>query len=192
MSRDATRAGRRRAGFTLMEVLVSTLLLSFLILMAGVVTRGAMGSTARTVVLDATDARLQRTLHRVRQRLTAASLSTLEAVPDGAALPAPMADDVVYDNVDFRQVVGYAQGAPLYRPDPADAPMRLWFEADPAGGPTGTLWFDDGEQQVALMRGVEDVEVIKTGKRLAVAVRFARPDAKKVSISNLAVALVVP
>lgn len=191
MTGEPWRAGRR-GGFTLIEVLISTVLLSFLILLAGTVTRGSMSSTARSVALDTANGRTQRALDRARAHLASASLATLEAALPGDPALLPMADDVACDNIAFRQVVGFAAGAPLLDPDPAELPMRLWLQADSGSGSGGTLWFDDGTQAAPIAGEVVSLDITKSGRRLAIVIGFARPDAKQFATTGLSVALVVP
>jgi len=180
----------RRGGFTLIEVLISTALLSFLMLLAGVVTRGSMTTTGQGIALDSADGRVQRALERARRQLASASLATLQAEPLDDPTLQPMTDAVAYDNVAFRQVTGFAGGEPLLEPDLAAAPMRLWFE--PAGAGGGTVWLDDGAGAVALVRAVDALRITKAGRRLDLAIDFARPAAVASSTMRLAVALVVP
>lgn len=185
----ATPRPARAGGFTMLEVLIASVLLSFLILLAGVVTRGSMAATGRSVGLDVTDGRIQRALDHVRRRLNSASLATLEAAVPGDPTLLPMVDDFVYDNVAFRQVVGFAGGAPVLDPDPAVAPMRVWFEA---GVGAGIVWFDTGGGATAIARGVSDLRITRTGKHLDLEIDFPRADADQQATLRMAVALVVP
>jgi hypothetical protein len=87
-------------------------------------------------------------------------------------------------------VTGFVAGAPVLEPDPSVNPMRLWFE--PGGAAGGTIWLDDGAAETALARNVDGLRITKTGRRLDVAIDFARPAADADATMRLAVALVVP
>lgn len=182
---------RPRSGFTIVEVLVSTGVLSLLLLLAAQVSRASLSSTHRTVAIDVLDARVERTFGELRPLLRSASLATLMAVDSKVGGPAqPLVDGVIYDNLEFRDVVGWANGAALLEPPLTDPPYRLWFVAGVAG--RGAIWFDDGRSAWPLMDGIDGVSIAKTGKRLAVDLAFHRPDARGDVSSQLVAPIVIP
>jgi hypothetical protein len=190
MTKNPRRLAARR-GFTILETASSAALLSILVLAAFGASQMAMRATSRVASLDAADARSADTLTRLRRLLMPASLSTLEAVPSsppGAAVE-PMQDGVVYDNLQFRVVAGFTNGARVYVPALGAAPWRLWFQA---GAGSGALYLDDGSSTTALLEGVRGASFTLTGRSLSITLQTDRTGARGQSTCELRLAILIP
>lgn len=188
----ATLVPRRRiAGFTLVETLSSAAILTFLVFAALGASQAAMRATTSVASMDAADARVANSLTRMRRLLLSASLSTLEAIPigpDGVA-PELMQPGVVYDNMNFRVVTGYASGAPVYLPALGADPWRLWLRG--GGNGPGALVLDDSATSTVLLEDVRAATFTLQGKQLSITLRNGRPDAGGESTCELRLTLLV-
>ena len=115
---SAPRSLRSRRGFTLLEASISSAILAVTLFTALTVTHAATRASNRSVVAASHDAAATRRLDLLRRVLARAGATTLTAVPQksiyGGSLEAePMLDGVVYDNLRFREPVGFQAGESL-------------------------------------------------------------------------------
>jgi hypothetical protein len=182
---------RGTSGFTVLETVSSAAILSLLVFAALGASRVAMRGTGSVVSVDAADSRVAESLTRMRRLLMPASVSSLEAVPSpyGVA-PEPMQDGVVYDNMSFRTVTGYANGGPVYVPALGTNPWQLFFRAGQNGA--GELVLDDGRSVTTLLENVRGAAFVLQGKQLAITLQTARPDYEGDATAELRLVLLVP
>ncbi len=155
----------RQSGFTLVESLISTAMLSVILISGVVVTRSAMLSSERSLNEDGARAGLDRLQQRAQQYLRSASRATLLAVPTGGTKAVAMVDGVTYNNIEFRRVVGFAKGAVVYQPPVTKPPYRIYFQAELPNG-SGSIYLDDGVQTVPLVRSITAASFTKSAKRI--------------------------
>lgn len=184
------RLRRNVGGFTLLESVMSTAILSVLVLAAFGASEAAMRAMSRVASVEAADDRVANSLTRLRRLLMPASLSALEAIPPIAmAAPEPMQDSFVYDNVQFRIVTGFANGARVYVPPFGTSAWRIWYQA--GGGGSGSLMLDDGKSVTSLLDGVRGATFVLRGRHLTITLQTVRPDTGGTSTSELRLALLV-
>ena len=185
------KSGNRRGGFTLLETASSAALLSVLVLAAFGASQIAMRATSRVATVDAADARTGDALTRLRRLLMPASLSTLEGIPGSppGALAEPMQDGIAYDNLQFRAVAGFQNGARVYVPAIGTPAWKVWFQA---GNGSGALLFDDGRSTTSLLENVRGATFTLTGRNLSIAVQTDRPDARGQASCELRLAILIP
>jgi prepilin-type N-terminal cleavage/methylation domain-containing protein len=185
-----TRSMKKRGGFTLIESLMSTAIMSVLVLAAFVASESAMRATSRVASVEAADERVANSLTRLRRLLMPASLSALEAIPPIAlAAPEPMQDSFVYDNVQFRIVTGFANGARVYVPPFGTNAWRIWYQ--PGNGGNGSLMLDDGKSITSLLEHVRGATFVLRGRHLTITLLTAKPDAQGTATCELRLALLV-
>lgn len=184
-----TRADR--AGFTLLEVLISAVILSFLLVVGISMSRTALASADQTVSIDSSATRLDAALDRMRAQFVATSRGTLQAIPTAGTVPENMVDGVVYDNIRFRRVTGISLGAPLYFPPVAAPPLRFYMGVDPSTT-AAALMFDSGAGSTILIPDGATATFTKNGDQVVVA--LSCPATKHHAAAALATAfrLLVP
>jgi hypothetical protein len=158
------RAGN--AGFTLMEVCISSILLSFLLILGVSMAKAALASANRTVEVDTSAARLDAALDRMRAQFVATSRATLQAIPTGKIAPEDMLDGVAYDNIRFRRIVGVSLGAPLFFPTTDLPPLRFYVGIDHL---TSALMFDGGDGSTVLVPDGATATFTRSGDQIVVA-----------------------
>jgi hypothetical protein len=155
----------RQAGFTLVEVCISAVFLSLILVLGVSISRTALASADKSVAADITASRLDEALDRIRAQVVAASRGTLQAIPTGKLVPEVMQDGVVYDNVQFRRVVGVSIGAPLYAPAVGQPPLRFFCGTDHA---QSALLFDNGAMAAVLIPDGATATFTKSGDQIIV------------------------
>jgi hypothetical protein len=119
-------------------------------------------------------------MDRLRRLATRAAATTLCAVPgstsdqDGSpeSVPEPMLDGVAYDNLSYREPIGYSGGATTYAPPIGDPPRRIELVRDGSGA-AGSLILADGERQFVLADHVIAVSFTRAGNELSIELAFA-------------------
>lgn len=183
------RTRRGSAGFTLLEVLISSVILSFLLIIGISMSRTALASADQSVAIDSSATKLDAALDRMRAQFVATGRSTLQSIPTGKVAPEAMVDGAIYDNIQFRRVTGISMGAPLYFPPVAAPPMRFYmgtYNSSPA------LLFDSGAGSTVLIPDGATATFVKNGDQ--VVVTLSCPATKTHSAAALATAfrLLVP
>jgi len=182
---------RRCGGFTLLETVTSAAILTVLVLAAFGATEVAMRASSRVASVDAADTRTADALSRLRRLLMPASLQMLEAIPPIAnAIPEPMQDGFVYDNIRFRVVAGFASGARVFVPAVGNNPWRVWYQSP--GNGDGSLMLDDGKTVTSILENVRNANFTLTGRHLTINVQTSRPDARGTATCQLKLAILVP
>lgn len=161
-------SGRAR-GFTLPEVLISSMLLAGILLGGLLASRSSLVSTTESVVESETFARAGRVVGTIAGTLMAASRSTLQAAPAGGPV-GPMQDGVQYDNVTFRRALRFSNAATVFDPPMGEAPLGFRLEADPSSPGRSMLMFDGANVPRVLARNVTQLEFSKNGNQLMVTV----------------------
>jgi len=154
----------RRSGFTLVELIAAAAMVSIILLAGITASRGAIVTTNAIVARDALDSAATRVMHRVEDQLVSASLGMLEGVPPGGAAVESMQEAIDYSDLRFRAVVGFANGAVVTDPPAAAAPRRLWRSA--VAPDVGTVWIDDGQGPIALLKGVTSLTFRRQGNEI--------------------------
>ncbi len=96
-SHRARRGTRACRGLTIVELSVSTAILSVLVLAASTASQTALTATADVVANDAEEGTARHALDRLELLLVSASRSTLEGVPVGQGVtPEPLQEGVDY------------------------------------------------------------------------------------------------
>jgi aspartate 1-decarboxylase len=149
-----------------MEVCISSILLSFLLILGISMSKSALASASRTVEIDAAAARLDAALDRIRAQFVATSRSTLQAIPPGKTVAEDMVDGVVYDNIRFRRVTGVSMGAPLYFPAGGQPPLRFFVGTSNL---TRALMFDGGAGSIVLVPDGATATFTKAGDQIVIA-----------------------
>lgn len=178
-----------RAGFTLLEVLISAVILSFLLIVGISMSRTALASADQSVAIDSSATRLDAALDRMRAQFVATSRATLQAIPTGGTAPEAMVDGVVYDNIQFRRVTGISMGAPLYFPPAAAPPMRLYmgtYNSSPA------LLFDSSASSTVLVPDGATATFTKNGDQVVVALSCPKTKTHAAAALATAFRLLVP
>lgn len=160
----------RRHGFTAIELLISAALLATLLLAGVVASRSATVVAGDSVRTSAAERRAALALDRVRDLLSLAARSTLQATPAGGGPLESMQDGVAYDNVSFRRLVENGPSGPVYDPDPALPPYALDRRVRANPGTEGDLVWDDGQGGQWLCGGLQDLQFVKQGSRVTVRV----------------------
>jgi prepilin-type N-terminal cleavage/methylation domain-containing protein len=173
VKRRTTLAPRSR-GFTLLEVLVSTAVLSVVALAAVTTTRAATTATGTVVKIDGADGATDDAFDLLRSRFVSASLGTLKGIPVSGKVYETMLPNTVYADVQFRAVTGLSKGARVFTPPMNLAAWHLYRTVDAKG--RGSLMFDAGSGGVPLLGDVRSLTFQLTGKRLVMTVVVGRPD----------------
>jgi hypothetical protein len=155
-----------RAGFTFVEVCISAVLLSFLLILGVSMSRSAITAAGRTVEIDTSAARLDTALDRIRAQFVAASRSTLQAIPTGKTAPENMVDGVAYDNIRFRRVTGVSIGVPILYPTTDKPPLRFYLGV---ANLTAALLYDGGAGATVLVPDGATATFTKSGDQVVVA-----------------------
>ena len=171
---------RSRRGFTLLEVAISCTILAGALLTALTISQAATRASNRAVVAAAREAAAMRVLERLRRIVTRAAASTLRAVPaanygqGGGAdlLPEPLIDGVDYDNLSYREPVGFMDGETVYEPPIDEDPRHIELVLDPDTG-VGELVLTDAGRALALADGVTGVAFSRDGDELTIEVTTA-------------------
>jgi prepilin-type N-terminal cleavage/methylation domain-containing protein len=159
----------RRAGFTLVEMLISAVVLA-LLLLGGVVTARSSTGLAQDSLRTSEAERRARSAHDAVQRYVAmAGRSTLEAVPAGGGLPQPMQDGVPYDRLIFRRTVSSGPAGPVYDPAPPALPMALALQPHGPAGESELVRLEGGAV-IPLCGGIESLSFVRTGSRITVTI----------------------
>ena len=185
------RTGRTLGGFTLMEVTLSTAILSMLVLAGATASKVALTATGDVVRLDAAGGRSSHTLEKMRRLLLSASVGSLQGTPAGVnKVPEPMQPATDYDNVQFRIVTGFANNAPVYQPALGTAPWKLYRSVD--GRNRGALWLDDGHTTTKLLDDVESAKFQLAGRHLDATLVTTSSDCAGTATVELQLNLLVP
>ena len=160
----------------MLEASISSAILAVTLFTALTVTHAATRASNRSVVAASQDAETTRRLDLLRRVLARAGASTLTAVPaksvyGGNVAAEPMLDGVVYDNLRFREPIGFQEGASLYDPPLGDEPRRLELVRAEAGA--GDFVFVDGERETVLATDVTAVTFHRSGDAIEVELRYA-------------------
>jgi len=148
---------RLQRGTSLLEVSISTAILSFLVFAAASASRVAITTADDVTVRDAATGGERRSAARFEGQLISASLSSLQGIPANQGVVAePLLENVDYAELQFRRVVGYEKGAIVYEPALGTAAARLYREVDPKSG-EGSLVLENRGQTVTLLSGVQSV-----------------------------------
>jgi len=160
---------RRRAGFTVIELLVSAVVLA-LLLLGGVVAARSSTGLAHDALRTSEAERRARSAHDAVKRCVAmAGRSTLEAIPAGGGVPQPMLDGVPYDRVVFRRMVSNGPAGPVYDPAPPALPMALALQPSGPAGESDLVLLQSGAV-VPLCGSIESLSFVRTGSRLTVTI----------------------
>jgi hypothetical protein len=172
MNRRNPRA--RQAGFTVIELAISSAILAGALFTALSISQAASRASNRSVLAATRDAALTRRLDCVRRLATRVGSSTLMAVPtadssQGNPSPVlePMVDGVVYDNLCFREPVGFFEGQATYEPPLGEEPRRIELVRDERTG-AGSLVLVDGDRSLDLAGDVSAVTFEKNGGELTI------------------------
>jgi len=187
---------RAAAGFTLLEATISSALLAIAILTALVISQAATKASNRAVLAAAREAEVVRHLDALRRLVGRVALSTLRAVPaadpsqTGGSPPAaePMLDGIAYDNLSFREPVGFVDGDTLYDPPLADSPRRIALVRED-GRAAGSLLVTDDAHEFELARDVGAVSFVRRGNQLEVTLTLAHESDGGESTRQIHVAL---
>jgi hypothetical protein len=165
----------RRRGTSLLEITISTAILAFLVFAAAQASRVAISTADDVTERDATTGDERRTSDRLEEFLLSASLGTLEGLPaqQGVAVE-PMQDDVDYQELQFRRVVGFEKGEIAYEPPTGASAARLYRSVDKAGD--GTLVLEERGNSSLLLSDVTAVVFRKSGSKLTVEISTGRGD----------------
>ena len=122
---------RSRRGMTLLEISISTAILGFLVFAAATVAKVALDATGDVVLLDVADGVERRADSQLDDLLLSASQATLQGIPSNqGSVAETMLSGVDYQDLRFRRVVGFLNGALTYEPPNGTTAMRLYH----AGG----------------------------------------------------------
>lgn len=166
---------RNRRGMTLLEVSISTTVLSVLVFAAATVARVAMVATGAVVSDDAADGKERRTEDRLDELLLSASVATLQGIPATQGQVAEtMLDGVDYRDLRFRRVVGFLNGALTYEPPLGTSALRLYRAVDRVGA--GSLVLEDGGATTTLLADVSSVTFRRSGTKLTATVVHGHGD----------------
>jgi prepilin-type N-terminal cleavage/methylation domain-containing protein len=157
-----------RRGMTLLELSISTVVLAFLVFTAATVAKVALDATGEVVVADADAGKERRTDDRLEELLLSASLATLQGVPNQGQVAEFMQEDVVYQDLRFRRVVGFVDGARVYEPALTESAARLYRSTTRSG--TGSLVLEDGGTTTTLLEDVTALSVRLDGTKLTVSI----------------------
>ena len=182
---------RQIGGFTLLEVVISTGILSMLMLAAATSSQITMTAANSVTKVESSTGNASHFAERLRSYLVPASRSRLEAVPAGVNKVAEtMLSGVSYDNIRFRTVTGFRNGAVVLTPAVGTNPWRIYRSVDARG--TGSLWHDNGTRQTKLLDDVASASFTLTGKHLYVSLVSSCPDAAGDTTTTFEIALLVP
>jgi len=168
----------RRAGFSLLEVSISSSLLAVAVLTALSISQAATRASTRAVVSSTREAAISRRLESVRRVVTRIAASTLRAVPssssDGSINPVaePMLDGIVYDNLSYREPVGFLAGETTYLPPVDQDPRSIGLVHDESSG-LATLVLVDGDNSFELVDDLSDVAFTRVGDELTIVLTTA-------------------
>lgn len=158
---------KRANGFTLVELLIATMLLVVALLGGVLVSRSAMAVAGDSVQTGAAESRALHTHALIRQYLLSAGRSTLMATPAGGA-PEAMQDGVTYDNLSFRETVANSREGPTYDPDPSAPPLSLAWKSRPVAGGEGDLVLTTASGSHAICGGVREIDFTRQGSSITV------------------------
>lgn len=161
---------RLQRGTSLIEVSISTAILSFLVFAAASASRVAITTTAEVNVRDATTGGERRNATRFTGQLISASLSSLQGIPaKQGVVPEPMLENVDYQELQFRRVVGFEKGAITYEPALGTPAARLYRAVDAKTG-YGTLVLENRGQSSTLLADVRGVNFRRVDSTLTIEV----------------------
>lgn len=167
----AVAARRGQRGLSVLELAVSTTILSALVMAASTASQTALTATADVVALDASGGSTRHTLDRLELLLVSASLGTLEGVPAAQGVtPEPLQEGVDYRDLRFRRVIGFSGGAPAFEPPLTAAAVVIQQAADGRG--SGALQLVAGGRTATLQESVRSVTFRRDGSRLRVTLEF--------------------
>lgn len=185
------RPNRLRRGYTLMEVTLSTVLLSAMVFAASVASHVALTATSDVTADDIAAGTERRTGDRLDDLLLSASLATLEGIPSGKGVtPEPMQPGTDYADVRFRRVTGFVGGAVAYEPPVTSASAKLARSVDQSGA--GSLVLVDGQTTTTLMSDVDSVLFRLSGNKLSATITFGRHDTDAATSRTIDFVLRVP
>ncbi len=181
---------RRLRGMSLLEISISTSILSLLVFAAASSSRMALLATTDISERDAEAGAERRTAVQLRELLLSASQAELEGIPVGQAVMAePMQDDVDYQELRFRRVVGFVNGALGYEPPIGAAAFKLRRTVDAVGN--GSLVLDHANQSASLLADVRSVIFRRAGAKLTATITYGH-HGEDVTTSAIDVVLRVP
>ena len=175
---------RLQRGTSLLEVSISTAILAFLVFAAASASRIAITTADDVNVRDAATGGERRTATRFEGQLLSASLSSLQGVPaKQGVVPEPMLEDVDYQELQFRRVVGFEKGAITYEPSLGTPAARLYRAVAQNG--EGSLVLENRGQTSTLLAGVQSVNFRRVDSTLTIVVTSGRGDESTVRTTNL-------
>lgn len=133
----------RRAGFTVIEMMIAVLMVAVMLSALGVVSFTGRNAYEQAVTMNDLDSRGARALGRTAEELTTISGTQMNPMPNGNAGT---------EVLDFVQAVGFAAGAPIWGPN-----MRIGAEYESGEVDDGADNDGDGlvdERMVVLTRDV--------------------------------------
>jgi len=179
-----------RAGFTMIETMVSAAVLSLIVFAAVTASQTAMRATGGVVSTDAADGRARHVVDRMRALFLSASAGSLSGVPtSGGYVAEPMQDALAYSDVRFRTVTGFQKGAPVYVPPLGTTPFRIFRTVDNTG--RGFLVLDNGHQ-TELLADVDRAIFQRVGKRLQIQVTTSPAGVATPTSVDLELVMLVP
>jgi hypothetical protein len=175
---------RLQRGTSLMEVSISTAILAFLVFAAASASRIAITTTNEVNVRDAATGGERRNSVRFTGQLISASLSSLQGIPaNQGVVPEPMLENVDYQELQFRRVVGFEKGAIVYEPALGTPAARLFREVDKNGA--GSLVLENRGQMATLLADVQSVNFRRVDSTLTIVVTSERGNESTVRTTNL-------
>ncbi len=157
----------RARGHTLLEITVSTVILSLLILAAATASKIAIVATADVALTDHSAGEERRTLDTIGQQLLSASRATLQGTPSVQGVTAEnLQAGVSYQDLRFRKVIGFRNGAVTYEPATGQTAAQLARTVDRLG--RGSLVLINHGATTTLLDDVRSVAFQLAGAKLTV------------------------
>jgi len=154
-------------------VAISSVILAGVLLSGLVASRYALVSTRTSAEESNVETNSAKAADRILDMLASAGQSTLLAVPPKGQLPGPVVDGVVYDNLQFRQAVGFDATGVVYDPDPAVAPpLGFRLVPDPRTPGRGNVVVNVDGQDRVLVRNVAGFRLVKQGRSITLTLDY--------------------
>lgn len=160
---------RRQRGFTLIELMVSAIVLALLLLGGVVAARSSTGLAQDSLRTSEAERRARVAHDAVRRYIAMAGRSTLEVVPAGGGPPQPMPDGVAFDRLLYRRAVSGGPAGPVYDPAPPALPVALALQPHGPAGENELVRLEAGAV-IPLCGGIESLSFVRTGSRITVTI----------------------